>query len=211
MITQITLNTEGFPKDFYWQNDQFPPLDALTYWHFLKTAMKVVEIGCGYSTLLSKHSGAIVTAIDPQPRVKYDWIDYIEKEVQQIDPQDIYDYLEEGDILFVDSSHIYAEGSDVKFILEEIIPNLKKGVLVHFHDYFKPFDYPESWKTHPEMSKWNEQEYVFPLEKKYEVIFKNYHYSLNNNVHLLEKYFFVPKDITTNLGAVRGASVWFKI
>jgi hypothetical protein len=209
MNSQMNLNIEGFPKNFYWHNDQFPPLDALTYWHFLKGAKRVIEIGCGYSTYLSYISGVELTAIDPQPRLTYDGVSYILKPVQEVDPS-IFDNLEENDILFVDSSHIYSEGSDVQYLIDVIIPKLKKGVYIQFHDYFRPFDYPESWKQHPEMSKWNEQEYVFQLEKKLEVIFLNYLYCQTNNGLLLDKYHFVPRDIHSNLGAVRGASVWFK-
>lgn len=209
MITQMELNIDGFPNDFNWYNDQFPPLDALTYWHFLKKAKRVIEIGCGYSTQLSWKSGVELTPIDPQPRVFSPEVPYITKPVQNVN-RDIFDQLEENDILFVDSSHIYAEGSDVELIINQIVPNLKKGVLVHFHDYFKPFDYPQSWKDHHEMSKWNEQDYVYPLEEKIEVIFKNYAFSHKYNELLKKLYDFVPQDITTNLGAVRGASIWFK-
>ena len=42
-MSPIKLNVEGFPSDFNFYNDQFPPLDALTYWHFLKSAKRVVE------------------------------------------------------------------------------------------------------------------------------------------------------------------------
>lgn len=208
MITQLDLNIEGFPKDFNWYNDQFPPLDALTYWHFLKGASRVIEIGCGYSTYLPIRLGVDLIGIDPQPRVKYS-SSYVEKPVQEVNLE-IFTQLEENDIFFVDSSHIYAEGSDVKYIIDQIIPILKKGVNVHFHDYFKPFDYPAIWKNDPEMSRWNEQDYVFQIQKEKQVIFLNYYYSRVNNGLLMDKYHFVPRDITTNLGAVKGASIWFK-
>src|SRR5690606_33895195 len=49
------------------------------------------------------------------------------------------------DILFVDSSHVLKTGSDVNHLLFQILPILKKGVLVHFHDIFYPFEYPKEW------------------------------------------------------------------
>lgn len=36
-------------------------------------------------------------------------------------------------------------GSDVNYILFEILPVLKEGVIIHFHDVFYPFEYPEEW------------------------------------------------------------------
>src|ERR1044071_2863778 len=50
--------------------------------------------------------------------------------------------LGKNDILFIDSSHISKIGSDVNMEFLEILPALKKGVLVHFHDIFLPRDYP---------------------------------------------------------------------
>lgn len=36
-------------------------------------------------------------------------------------------------------------GSDVNQIFFEILPRLKPGVYVHFHDIIYPFEYPEKW------------------------------------------------------------------
>ena len=60
-------------------------------------------------------------------------------------PIDIFNSLEKGDILFIDSSHVSKTGSDVNMLLFEILPSLKKGVYIHFHDIFFPFEYPKNW------------------------------------------------------------------
>jgi hypothetical protein len=52
---------------------------------------------------------------------------------------------EANDILFVDSTHVSRINSDVNRILFEILPSLKSGVYVHFHDIFYPFEYPKEW------------------------------------------------------------------
>ena len=123
----IELKVEDFPMDFDFYNNQFPPLDALTYWHFLKKAKKVVEVGCGYSTYLAWKSGIEVTAVDPQPRIYYPEIAYLEKRVQDISI-DSFKSLKANDILFIDSSHVYSEGSDVQYLIETILPILKSIV-----------------------------------------------------------------------------------
>ena len=60
-------------------------------------------------------------------------------------PLEIFEELEAGDILFVDSSHVLRTGSDVAFELFEILPRLRRGVFVHIHDIGWPFEYPENW------------------------------------------------------------------
>jgi predicted O-methyltransferase YrrM len=68
---------------------------------------------------------------------------------------ELYDQLEAGDILFIDSTHVSKAGSDVNFELFEILPRLKPGVIVHFHDIFYPFEYPDPWIFQARRS-WNE-------------------------------------------------------
>lgn len=206
----IELNIEGFPEDFDFYNDQYPPLDALTYWHFLKGAQKVIEVGCGYSTYLAQQSGVNLFAIDPEPRIKYPNVTYLQQMVQAV-PLSVFMTLEKNDILFVDSSHIYDIGSDVEFLIRKVLPVLRKGVIVHFHDYFGEYGYPNSWKEDSQMQLWNENKYLLSLTKKHKVLADNFIISLNHNTYLKNKYSFVPDNITKNLGAVKGASLWITI
>jgi hypothetical protein len=64
--------------------------------------------------------------------------------VQQV-PLAHFARLKSNDILFIDSSHVCTAGSDVNFLVFEVLPRLEPGVLVHFHDIFLPWDYPEPW------------------------------------------------------------------
>jgi hypothetical protein len=66
----------------------------------------------------------------------------------------VFDQLEASDLVFIDSSHVAKIGSDVSFILLRILPRLKPGVIVHFHDVFYPFSYPAAWIR--EGRAWNE-------------------------------------------------------
>jgi hypothetical protein len=63
--------------------------------------------------------------------------------------------MQAGDILFIDSTHVMKTGSDVCQELFEILPRLKPGVLIHFHDVFWPFEYPAAWVVQENRS-WNE-------------------------------------------------------
>ena len=57
----------------------------------------------------------------------------------------VFDALSANDILFVDSTHVSKTGSDVNHLFFEILPRLASGVLVHLHDIFFPFEYPQDW------------------------------------------------------------------
>jgi hypothetical protein len=203
----LNLQVEDFPKEFDFYNGQFPPLDAFTYWHFLKKSKLVIEVGCGYSTYLTLKSGVQTFAIDPCPRKEYDGVNYVRSEVQNVSIE-MFRLLAENDILFIDSSHIYDKGSDVEYLIKEVIPQLNDGVLIHFHDYFGADGYPKEWQNVPEMKDWNENEYVHKMLDSFNVLANNYEISKNYNEELKETYPFVPNDITQNLGAVRGASLW---
>jgi len=205
----IDLDIKDFPADFNWHNDQFPPLDALTYWHFLVKAKRVIEVGCGYSTQLAWQSGIQVTAVDPQPRVFSVDIPYILKSVQEVEIE-IFEELQENDILFIDSSHVYGPNSDVEFLIHKVIPKLKKGVLIHFHDYFGMYGYPKEWQKNPEMKLWNENDVIIGIVHDFELLAFNYYLSEKYNDELKKKYDFVPNNIISNLGAVKGASLWIK-
>src|SRR5690606_8620162 len=69
-------------------------------------------------------------------------------------PLAVFEELNAGDMLFIDSTHVAKTGSDVNYILFEILPRLKSGVLIHFHDIFYPFEYPRDWVFNGR--NWNE-------------------------------------------------------
>lgn len=64
--------------------------------------------------------------------------------------------LEENDLLFIDSSHMIRPQGDVLFEYLQLLPTLKKGVLVHIHDIFSPRDYLAEW-VKDNVWFWNEQ------------------------------------------------------
>jgi len=64
--------------------------------------------------------------------------------LQELNPA-LFEKLGENDILFIDSTHVSKVNSDVNFIFFEILPRLQKGVYIHFHDIFYPFEYIKEW------------------------------------------------------------------
>jgi tetratricopeptide (TPR) repeat protein len=146
----------------FWLNTWFPPLDAMALQGFLKTSNPrlFIEIGSGMSTKFARRTvnahqlRTRIISIDPEPRNAIDRIcdKVIRAPLEQCPPR-IFDELESGDILFLDSSHRSFQNSDVTVFFLEILPRLKPGVVVHIHDIYLPFDYPSGHLAR----LWNEQ------------------------------------------------------
>lgn len=120
---------------------------------------RIIEVGSGFSSAVMLDTNELffdnkinLTFIDPYPERLLEVMTeedrkhttLIESDVQKIS-LDIFKKLEAGDVLFIDSTHVSKTGSDVNYILFEILPVLKSGVLIHFHDIFYPFEYPKEW------------------------------------------------------------------
>lgn len=159
--------TEG--QRYYYDNPSYHYGDATVYWSMLNVLRpsRIIEIGSGYSSALALDTIDLLglptrcSFIDPFPAVAeaataplgadHDVRPY---RVQDLDLA-ILDELNANDILFIDSSHVVKTGSDVHFELTEMLPRLKPGVVVHFHDIFFPFEYPRRWVIEHNPS-WNE-------------------------------------------------------
>ncbi len=82
-------------------------------------------------------------------------IEVVKSKVQDLQVS-FFSKLQRNDILFVDSSHVLKTGSDLHFILFEVLPALNPGTLIHFHDIFFPFEYPKEHVLGDRWFSWNE-------------------------------------------------------
>ena len=113
---------------------------------------KIVQIGCGVSTAVilaaARSAGYAprVTCIEPYPsrylrqEAGAGAINLLASPAQSIDLGVITD-LGARDLLFIDSTHTVKPGSEVNRIILEVLPRLRPGAFVHFHDIYFPFDY----------------------------------------------------------------------
>ena len=122
---------------------------------------RIIEIGSGNSTKVSamtiekncQETGieASLVAIEPYPSQElingFSGLSELRRMPVQDVPLEEFKRLGENDILFIDSSHMLKIGSDVQYEILEIIPRLSKGVIIHVHDIFFPYDYPRHWPT----------------------------------------------------------------
>ncbi len=137
-----------------WANGWFPGLDAVTLYGLMACTRpaRYLEIGSGFSTMFARRAvtdqrlDCRITSIDPSPRADISSLcDSVYRQpLETVEPA-VYEALEPGDILFVDGSHQLLMNSDVAVVFLEILPRVKPGVLVHFHDIWLPHDYPVEW------------------------------------------------------------------
>jgi hypothetical protein len=155
---------------YHFLNEMYSYGDAAVYYGMIKhfKPKRIIEIGSGYTSALALDAREILkreielTFIEPYT----DRLDgllrgsdrqtstIIKKKVQEVD-LDVFKVLEANDILFIDSSHVAKVGSDVCFEIFEILPILRPGVIIHFHDCFWPFEYPREWAVDQNRA-WNE-------------------------------------------------------
>jgi hypothetical protein len=144
---------------FYLNNREFESGDAEFWYQIvrLRKPRRIFEVGSGNSTLMAieairrnqeedfaytcKH-----ICIEPYERP---WLEdttasVVRKKVEDVDVA-LFSELEENDVLFIDSSHVIRPEGDVLFEYLELLPTLKRGVIVHAHDIFSPRNYPKEW------------------------------------------------------------------
>lgn len=135
----------------------FGPVEAQILYSMIRyfKPRNFIEVGSGVSTLYTAKALSInkklddidsnLFCIEPYPlqglfNIKGSCkIKIMPKLVQQCSIE-YFKILKEGDILFIDSSHMAKIGSDVNYLILEIIPKLNPGVLIHIHDI--PFPFP---------------------------------------------------------------------
>lgn len=153
-------------------HDAYGGADMMTLYCIIRhlAPQRVIEVGAGVSTFITGYAlqkneqtalvAADFTSIDPYPNYLHSngvpgLSTALQQPVQNI-PISMFESLEAGDVLFIDSTHISKVGSDVNYLILDVLPQLKPGVWVHFHDIFLPNDYPESW-IRSSHRFWNEQ------------------------------------------------------
>lgn len=154
---------------YYFDNPSYNYGDALIYWSMLNRfkPKRILEVGSGFSSALALDTvdalglPTVCTFVDPFPEVARAATAPMSPphailpiKIQNIDFA-ILDELGEDDILFIDSSHVVKTGSDVHFEITELLPRIRPGVIVHFHDVFYPFEYRRQWAIEDNHS-WNE-------------------------------------------------------
>jgi predicted O-methyltransferase YrrM len=154
------FSNEESDGEYHYNNGYFETVDAEVAYGMVRyfKPKRVIEIGTGFSTRLlaaalqhnherDEIDGQLIS-VDPYPErfPANQWshrVAQVPAVVQEVELE-LFDTLQANDILFIDSSHVVATGSDVLREYLEILPRLKSGVVIHVHDIFLPSDYPRN-------------------------------------------------------------------
>jgi hypothetical protein len=132
----------------------FGPVEADFLYCFIctKRPHRIIQVGAGLSTAVmllaaqeSDYKPEII-CIDPYPNRflkkshRANRVRLISQKVQLVELEMLTELGGNG-FLFIDSTHAVKPGSDVNHLILEVLPRLKIGSWVHFHDIYFPFDY----------------------------------------------------------------------
>jgi predicted O-methyltransferase YrrM len=170
LAEQLAPRWRDLPLDGRWvPNDYYNLADASVLSGFIGqlAPQRVVEIGSGYSSAVVLDTcdrlalDTTLTFVEPYPERLLGLLSdsdrarvTIREEPVQDTPIEVFTQLDSGDVLIIDSTHVAKAGSDVEHLLFRVLPRLDKGVVVHIHDMFWPWQYPQSWLR--ERRDWNE-------------------------------------------------------
>ena len=205
---------------YHFVNDYFPTTDGTVYFGILMEfkPKKVIEVGSGYSSALLLDANdqffdnsIKATFIEPNPERLNSLLkknDASSVTIHQSCIQQVHidfgNELEENDILFVDSSHVSKIYSDVNILIFDILPQLKSGTLIHFHDIYYPFEYPIDWLRRG--WAWNEA-YILRAflqnNRNYEILLWNRYATTKHHDELTKRQKSIIREKT-------GGSIWLR-
>lgn len=213
---------------YYFDNPAYCHSDGICLYSMIRHLQpkKIIEVGSGFSSALMHdvrqlfftsngggHNNSLhITHIEPYPTLLHSLLKQsdIDSPFTRILPNrlqeinlSIFEELEANDILFIDSTHIAKINSDVNRIFFEILPRLKRGVYIHFHDIFYPFSYPNDWLR--DKNSWNETYLLrafLSFNPAFEIVFFN---TCLNHLHKDEFATALPLSQKNT-----GGSIWLK-
>jgi predicted O-methyltransferase YrrM len=218
-------------RKYYAESPSYPYSDGAVL-HAMVAKYKpkhVIEVGSGASSgcMIDASEqyglGTKFTLIEPEPQHCLDKVlnsnDYeksnvalIRKKVQEVLPE-TFKVLQQNDILFIDSSHVSKPGSDVNFLLTEVLPELNKGVIIHFHDIYYPFEYTKEYLLELKLV-WNEAYALHNFllfNNSFRILFfADYMRTKIAESPTLMNTFHLAKESAFFNGAIRSKNIWIQ-
>lgn len=166
----------------------------------------MIEVGAGDTTKISlqalrmnKKEGNLCKfySIEPYPReelrnIQEDNFELIISKLQDVD----IEFLSNADLLFIDSSHVSKINSDVNYEILEIIPKLKIGSLIHWHDIVIPTNYWKEWIDEGNMF-WNESYMVHAFmlfNSSFKTIWAARYMQINHFNEMQQRFSYLKKN-----------------
>ena len=206
--------------DPHWNNGYLPGLDIIALYSLVANfrPARYVEIGSGNSTMVvakairERQLQIEITSIDPYPRALIDGLstNVIRQPLESLKNYDfITDSLQKNDILFIDNSHRVFPNSDAMVCFLDLIPKLKKGVIVHIHDIYLPYDYPQFLCDRFYNEQYVLAAYLIANPEKFRTILPNYFISEDPSLSSILSPFWQHENMKNV--EKHGGSFWFQI
>lgn len=203
-----------------WNNGFLPGLDIIGIYGMIAEYKPKIyfEIGSGNSTKVARksirdnHLNTRIISLDPFPRTFIDHLsdEVIRKPIEHFsDYKFIIDTLNENDILFIDNSHGVYPNSDAMISFMEILPFLKKGVIVHFHDIYLPYDYPQFMCDRYYNEQYMLAAFIMTNPEKYNPILPNFF--ISEDKELSQVLSEIWSGLSVKNVEKHGGSFWLKI
>lgn len=175
----------------------------------------LVEVGSGFSTLIARkavsfaHSDTRIVVYDPYPRTDVKPA-ADELHLAPVEQSDLASrHWAAGDLLFIDSSHICRTRGDLPYLFCNVIPSLPPGVLVHIHDIFLPYDYPNLY------DQWcHTEQYLLACmlahSRRYKVVLAT-HWLSRAHPAAMNEAFGALAGVPSSAPHHLGCSFWFEV
>jgi len=207
----VTSDRKG---EYSWQGNQFSFSDAMSYYAMIRTRKPrtIVEIGCGWSTLVAQIACARngmgrIICIEPYPNEflrEMIGIELVQKRAQDMETGFFNNALSDGDLLFIDSTHTVKHDSDCLHIYLRILPAIAADITIHVHDIYFPDPLSLTLMRESQIF-WNEQyllyAYMYENPRVRTLYGSRYHYKLNRSA--------LDRFMHGRYGS-GGASFWFE-
>jgi hypothetical protein len=200
-----------------WHNVWMAGLDAVALYSLLRlnNPARYVEVGSGYSTKFARRAirdqglRTQVISIDPHPRAEIDALcDRVIRAPLEETDLSVFDELDAGDIVFFDDSHRSFMNSDATVAFLDVLPRLRPGVLVEFHDICLPWDYPPQFRDLYYSEQYLLAAYLLAEGDSIEVVLPNFFVSIEPELHhVLDSLW---DRFTWSATPTNGLSFWIK-
>lgn len=201
-----------------YNNGFLPGLDIIGIYTIIAKfkPSKYIEVGSGNSTKVAYKSvqennlKTEIISIDPMPRAEIDVLanKIIREPFENTNFEFIFS-LKENDILFIDNSHRILPNSDSMVFYLEVLPRLAKGVIVHIHDIYLPYDYPQFMCDRFYSEQYGLAMYILANSSKYTPLLPNYFISEDKELSSIIAPIWDHPSLTNV--EKHGGSFWFKI
>jgi hypothetical protein len=178
----------GTAHGYHRYNPMYPLVDGEILYamvcHFRPS--RIIELGAGFSTLVISDAVArlgrdgidvVRSVYDPFPSPSTQRASVSVSAVRAEDvPLEVFATLGDGDMLIIDTTHTVKAGGDVNRLLLEVLPAIAPGVIVHIHDFFRPYEYPRRFMAENALY-WQEQylaQAFLACNDAFEVLAANY-------------------------------------